>query len=408
MNRLLVPLTLVALILAGCSRQSAEKKVEAAKPPEPVSILTAAAEARTVERSLAVTGSLHPDETVTVSSEVPGRVVSIRADFGQYVRKGDVIVELDKQELSLQVDRAKASLAQALARVGLNASQEEVTPESTPSMRQAQAQLDDAQSKFERAERLLKTGDIARERFTELEKAYIARKAAFEATRDDLRTQLATIAALRADVRLAQKRLSDATVRAPFDGTVSQKHVSPGQYTKENTAFVTLVKTNPLRLRVEIPEPATGAVKVGTELTFLTGAAPGAEFHAVVRELNPSLDPKARSLTAEARLRESDSRLRPGMFVQVSLVTQKAEQVVAVPRNALYTIAGLTKLFTVEQGPNGETVKEHRIVPGVDLGALVEIPGGVLRVGDRVAVSRLPQLSNNLPVQSRKTAAPKG
>ncbi|HBY60886.1 MAG TPA: hypothetical protein DEH78_13770, partial [Solibacterales bacterium] len=206
-SKFAVILTLVLLFLAGCSRQPAEKKVEAAKPVEPLSILTAVAEARTVERTLPVTGSLHPDETVTVSAEVPGRVVAVRADFGQFVRKGEVLVELDKQELSLQLERTRAALAQALARVGLSATQEEVTPESTPAMRQAQAQLDDAQSKYERAERLAKSGDIARERLTELEKAYTARKAGFEATRDDLRTQLATIAGLRADVRLAQKRL---------------------------------------------------------------------------------------------------------------------------------------------------------------------------------------------------------
>ena len=67
---------------------------------------------------------------------------------------------------------------------------------------------------------------------------------------------LASVQALQAEVKLAQKRLNDATVRAPFDGSVEQKLVSPGAYLKENTPILTLVKTNPLRLRVDLPETA--------------------------------------------------------------------------------------------------------------------------------------------------------
>jgi RND family efflux transporter MFP subunit len=399
MKRVLIPLL---LLLSSCSKQAEQKKVQAATAPDPVSIRTALAESRTVERTVPVTGALFPDETVTVSAEVPGRVLAVHFDFGQNVRKGQVIAELDRQELQLSLDRAKASLAQALARIGLDAKQEEATPDSTAAMRQAQAQLEDAKFKYENAERLVKTGDISKERFTELEKTYTTRLAAFESTRDDLRMQLATIQALRADVRLAQKRFNDATVYAPFDGSVAQKQVSPGQYIKDNTPIVTLVKTNPMRLRLEVPESATSNLRIGTALTFVTDAAPSAEFHAVVRELNPALDSRSRSLTAEARLQETDPRLRPGMFVQVRLITEKQAQIVAVPKQAVYTIAGLSKVFTV----SGDKVVEHRITPGTDLGAFVEVPGSEIKPGDQVAVSRTGQLVNGAPVKVE--GSPKG
>ncbi len=404
MNRLLISTLALLLSLAGCSRQQEQKKVEAAAAAEPIPVRTAVAEMRLVERSIPVTGALFPDESVTVSAEVAGRVSAIYFDFGQVVRKGQVIAELDKRELSLQLERARASLNQALARVGLTPKQEEATPESTPSIRQAQAQLEDARFKFENAQRLFKTGDISKERFTELEKAYTSQQAVYEATRDELRTQLASIDALRAEVRLAEKRLDDATVRAPFDGSVAQKHVSPGQYTKDNTPIVTLVKTSPMRLRLEVPETATANLRLGTSLTFTTDAALGIEFHATVRELNPSLDPKSRSLTAEARLQENDNRLRPGMFVQVRLITDKQAHVVAVPKEALFTVAGLTKVFTV----NGGRIKEHKLVPGSDLGGWIEVPGDQVRPGDRVAVSRLTQLVNGTQVREERAPAPKG
>lgn len=404
MKPVLLSLIPLALLLAGCGRQQEQKRVEAATAPDPVSVRAATAEMRTVERSIPVTGALFPDESVTVGAEVPGRVLAVNFDFGQNVRKGQVIAELDRQELQIALDRAKASLAQALARIGLDARQEGVTPDSTASTRQAQAQLEDAKFKYENAQRLVKSGDISRERFTELEKTYTTRLAAYEAAGDDLRTQLASIQALRAEVRLAAKRLNDATVVAPFDGSIAQKHVSPGQYIKENTAIVTLVKTNPLRLRVEVPETASADLRVGSPLTFTAGAAPGIEFHAVVRELNPALDSRSRSLTAEARLQESDARLRPGMFVQVRIITERSAQIVTVPKQAVLTIAGLSKVFTLIDGK----VVEHRITPGAEYGDFVEVAAGDIKAGDRVATSRLGQLVNGTPAKVEAASAPKG
>ena len=126
-------------LLAGCSKQ--EKKAEAAsKPPEPFSVKTALAEKRQLDRIVSVTGSLNPDETVTMSFEVQGRVSAIYVDFGQPVKKGQVLAELDKQELSYQLERTRAAVAQGLARLGLDPNQENVTPDSTPATRQALAQ----------------------------------------------------------------------------------------------------------------------------------------------------------------------------------------------------------------------------------------------------------------------------
>lgn len=395
----------LVLLVAGCSRQGEKAEAATTKAPEPVTIQTVAAESRLLDKTIAVTGSLNPDESVTVSAEVPGRVQTISADFGNYVRKGQIVAELDKQELSIAVERAKASLAQALARLGLDPGQENVRPESTPSIRQALAQMEDAKSKFETASRLVKSGDISQERFNEAQRLYEARNAVHEAARDDSRTLSAQVQALQAEVKLAQKRLSDATVRAPFDGEVSQRHVSPGQYIKENTPIVTVVKTSPLRLRVEIPETAAGAVRIGTKLTFTTDAAPGAEFSAVVGELNPSLDAKSRTLTAEARLSGSNPRLRPGMFVQVQLVVERGSQAVVVPKRALYNIAGLTKMFTIKDG----RAVEHKIMPGQEVDGWVEVPRDQVQPGDQVAVSALTQLVQGTPVTTQKPAnQPKG
>jgi RND family efflux transporter MFP subunit len=400
MNRASAAGAVLVLVLTGCSRQQTKNDVEAARKPEPLAVKTAAVASRRIDKTISITGSLNPDETVNISFEVAGRVAAMHTDFGQTVHKGDVLAELDKQEYQFQLDRTKGALAQAYARLGIPAGQENASPESTAAMRQASAQMDDSRFKFESAAKLVKSGDISQERFTELEKAYHARQAAFEMTRDDMRVQIASLESLRADMKIAQKRLNDTVVRAPFDGAITQKLVSPGQYIKDNTTVLTLVKTNPMRLLADIPESVTGGINIGTSLTFTTDAIPDHQFHAVVRQLNPSLDSKSRSLTAEARLTESDARLRPGMFVQVLLVTARNTEVTVIPAEALYTVAGLTKAFVIR---NGRAVEFH-VPPAQIFDGWNEVPAGQVHAGEMVAVSNLPSLINGAEVNASARA----
>ncbi len=400
------------LLLAACSKKENPSEVKAAAAPPPkIEVTVARAELRQVERVVNVVGSLAPDETSTVSTEIPGRIDKVYVDFGSYVKKGQLLAELQTTEATLNLERGRANLAQALARVGLDPNQVNARPDSTPAIRQAEAQMLDAKSKYENAKKLVGSGDIAKERFEEIEKQYQARQAALDSIRDDLRMQLATIQALRAEVGLLEKKLRDTRVYAPFDGQVSVRNIAPGQYNKENTPFFTIVKNYPLRLRVELPETAVMAVKPGTEVTFTTDALPGATFKAVVREINPSLNAQSRSLTAEARLAGNDPRLKPGMFVQVRLIAAHAVDAVMVPQSALLEVAGLTKLFTVRAGK----AVEHRITPGTQTDGLVEVSGAPIQPGDTVVTSSLPSLVTgaelavkNEPAKTANPAVKKG
>ncbi len=394
---------LAVIAFTSCSSQRAgdgAKTASASAPAPALEVRAAVAETRQMERAISVTGSLVADEVVNVSSEIAGTLIAVNSDFGRAVRKGDILAEVDSREASLQVERTRAALSQALARAGLSPGQEDASPSETPAIRQALAQMEDARFKFESAAKLVASGDVSRERHTELEKAYRARDAAVQAARDELRTQLASIQSLRAEWKLARKRLGDTVIRAPFDGSVAAKLISPGQYIKENVPILTLVKAGPLRLRVDIPEAAVMTIRSGTTLTFTTDAAQGATFRAVVRELNPSLDPRSRSLAAEARLVSSGgaaSLLKPGMFVQVHLVIAAGANVVVAPREAIYTVAGLTKIFLLK----GDQVAEKHVQPGSEVQGWVEIPGDILRAGDRVAISNLASLVDGAKVQVR-------
>ena len=389
---------LLAIGMVGCNSNAKPTVAAADRPAAAIAISAGVAEARRVDRSASVTGSLAPDETVTISSEVAGRVAAVSADFGQTVAKGQVLAQLDRREFEIQLERSRASLNQALARLGLPPDHGAQPPASTPAIRQAEAQFEDAKFKFENAARLVKTGDISQERYTELEKVYRARQAALDATRDELRTNWMSMEALRAEVKLAEKRLADTTLRAPFDGSVTQKHVATGQYVDRNMPVLTLVKAWPLRLRVEVPESDSALVRAGSTIEFTTDAVPGRSFRAIVRELSPSLDSRSRQLLIEARLADADPRLRPGMFVQVRLLLERDLEVVVVPKAALYTVAGLTKVFVIRDGK----AVERRVPPGRAIGDGIEVPAGLVQPGDAVAVDKLGLLYDGAPVTVTK------
>ncbi len=387
-----------SLFMGACSQKPKAETVSQTAAPAAVAVRTAAVESRKVDRSISVTGSLLADESVALSSEVAGRVEAIYVDFGQSVKRGQVVAQLDSTEYRLQLDRAKAALGQARAQLSLDPNSD-AAPTDTPAIRQARAQMEDARFKYESAAKLVKTGDISQERFTELEKSLHAREAALEASLDMMRTQWANIAGLKADVGLQQKRINDCSLKAPFDGVVSEKNISPGQYTKDNTTILTLVKTNPLRLRAELPEAVSGLVKPGSTLVFSTDAAPGVVFKATVHELNPSLDAKSRSLMVEARIDGSDARLRPGMFVQVRLVTQIGTEVTVVPEQALFTLAGLTKVFVVRDGK----AREVRLISPNKMAGWIEVPTDQIRPGETVAISNLSMLIDGTQVSATRS-----
>ncbi len=398
-TRIAISLSLAFCLLAiGCAKKSEESAKAAPKAEaDPILIKTVAAEERSIERSIAATGSLLPDDTVTLSSEVQGRVAKIHYDFGQSVKKGAVLLELDPTEYDLQIERARGALNQSLARLGLPAYNGKMTPpETTPGMRQVMAQVEDAKFKFESASKLVKSGDVSQERFTELEKAYRARQAGMEVARDEMRVTWMGVTALEADLKISQKRRGDTILRAPFDGEIGEKMAAVGQFVKDNTPLLRLVKTNPLRLRAEIPEAAAGTVRLGSQIAFTTDAVPGVTFTAVVRQLNPSLDSRSRTLSAEARLVQTDARLRPGMFVQVRLVTQAAATMVAVPRQSIYSVAGLTKLFVIQNG----VAKLVTFTPGSEVDGWVEVPNNVVKKGDQVATTQLGALTNGTKVRT--------
>lgn len=394
---LLAVLAAISLAVAGCSKSPGASAADN-KADEATEITVAAAEERRVERTAEVVGSLVADEEVQISNDVAGFLAAVHVDLGSRVQKGQLLAEMDRRDFETRVQQARAALAQVRARLGLAEGQDSVNPEDTTMVRQARAAMEDARSKYESAQKLIQTGDIPQQRFVELEKAYNARQAGYEAAVEDVRSQFAQLQARKADLALAEKQLADATIKAPVSGSVTAKLVSAGQYIKEKVPLLVLVKDDVLRLRAQVPESAASAIRVGQDVSFITDAFPGRTFSAQVTRISTALDARARTLVAEANVPNAERVLKPGMFARVTVVVEKDSLAVTVPRAALYEFAGLTKMFVVE----GDRVKELRVQPGMSQDNWVEIPGGAIRRGALVATNNLDRLEDGNLVKIRR------
>ncbi len=397
----LLPVALIATALALVrSRRSTTPVAPAASAeaqpaaPQPVEVLAVAAITRILERRVEVVGSLAADEEVVVSAQIAGELASLSVDFGSYVKQGQVIAQLDQSDAKLKLEQAEAALKQTMARLGMREG-ERFDPEQNAEVRLAKASLDWARMELDRMTKLIENGDVSRSVYDQSLTNYNLAQARYQAARDAVNQQLALLEQQRAAVDLARKSLSDTVVRAPISGAVKEKHSTRGAYLPVNGKIVTLVRINPLRLRADIPEAFSSAVRTGQTIELQIDAFPDRTFSGRVVRIGPSLDERTRALTIEAEVANPHNLLRPGMFARSGLIIEKNALAVMVPREAITTAAGLSKVFVIENG----RVSERIVKTATTEGNLVEIAEGV-KAGELVATSNLDKLQQGTLVRS--------
>jgi RND family efflux transporter MFP subunit len=349
-----------------------------------------------VQRGVEVVGSLAADEEVVVSAQAAGELAQLNVDFGSYVAEGQIIALIDQRDAKLKVEQAEATLKQTIARLGMREGERYDAHQNTD-VRVAKASLDWAKMDLDRSARLVENGDISRSVYDQAVINHSSAQARYQAALDAVNQQLALLEQQRAALALAKKAITDTVVRAPISGAVKEKSASRGTYLPVNGKIVTIVKINPLRLRADIPEYAAGTVRTGQTMTLTVEAFPDRTFTGRVVRIGPSLNEQTRALTVEAEVANPGRMLRPGMFAKSQLITSKDAPAVMVPQRAVVNVAGLSKVFVIE---NGRAV-ERIVKTGTNDGELVEVMEGV-NDGELVALNNLDKLQTGGAVVTGK------
>jgi RND family efflux transporter MFP subunit len=378
-----------AVVLVSCSRKPAEN----AKTAEPTrQVKVARAETRPLERVVIATGSLAAHEQATLSVKVPGRIQGMAVDLGSPVNQGDLIAQLEQIDYELRQKQAAAALAQARARVGLplEGTDDNVEVEQTSLVKQAKAVLDEATKNRERVLNLSKEGISSKSEDDTVEAAYRVALNRYETAIEEARTLLAVMSQRRIEYEIATQALRDTTITAPFAGVIQSRAANMGEYVEAGAPIATLVKSDPLRLRLEVPERQSIHVRTGQTVRVIVEGDTNL-YTGRLERLSPALTEDNRMLIVEADVPNRGS-LRPGLFVRAHIVTTAQDPGLTVPAAALLTFAGIEKVFVVVDGKAAErNVMSGRTGPdwieiknGVKAGELVVIEPGNLRAGQPV------------------------
>jgi RND family efflux transporter MFP subunit len=367
-----------SLVAARCSTQANGEPASVAAP-DPLAISTAIVEVSPIDRYLRVTGSLIADAQADVSAETSGRVIETPVERGSRVAQGALLVRISPSETSAQLQEAEANAAQIEARLGLVAGQR-FDRTRVPDVMNAKASLDLAEAEFARMQSLLEQKVVSQSEFDQRRTQLEAARQAYQSAQNVAEQSYRSLDAARARVTLARKAVADTAVRAPLTGLVAERLVSVGDYVSRGTHVATVVRVDPLRVELTIPEQQVSLVKVGQAVRLTVDAYPGQEFQASVRFISPALRSDQRALTVEAVAPNADGRLKPGLFATALIRQADAAPALLVPATAVETVAGTSRVYVVKDG----RVEERIVTTGETAGNRVEITSGVSK-GDVIA-----------------------
>jgi len=338
------PGVLFALLLVSCGPADRTKPAPANTAPRPVRV--GRVELRPMERTLQVVGSLSARDEATVAAQVAGQIEKNHVDFGDRVTAGQELVLIDVTAYEALVRQSAANLARA----GASAAN---------------------------AEQNLK-------RIQELQKEKIASTSDLEQAVAESAKAQADVKAVEATDAIARLNLERSRVRAPFDGAVAQRLASVGDYVAIGTPIVRIVQTDPLRLRLEVPERESVVVRPGQAVRLTVDGETNSYPGRIVR-IAPAVREADRMLLVEADV-PNPGGLRAGLFARAQIIVNPKEPALSIPPNAVITFAGIEKVVALQDGQAAEkTVTTGRrgtgwieVMSGVSEGETVVLnPAGI-------------------------------
>jgi membrane fusion protein (multidrug efflux system) len=389
-------LSAAALVAALSSAACSPERTSAAAPPEPAPVAVHAAEVQSqpIDRFLRVTGSLAADEQADVAAEIAGRVIGTPVERGTRVTAGAVLVRVSATEADASLREAEANAAQLEARLGL-ATGQEFDPLKVPDVLNAKASLDWAEADFSRIKALLDQKVVSQAEFDQKLTQVQAARQQYQTAQNGAQQSYRSLQASRARVDLARKSAADTVVRAPFSGIVAERLVGTGDYVSKGMKVATVVRIDPVRVEMTVPEQYLSQVKVGQAVRLTVDAYPGETFNAKVRFVSPALKTDQRALTVEAVADNADGRLKPGLFATALLQQPSPAPALLVPASAVETVAGTSRVYTI----NADHKVEERIVTlGEKIGDRIEISSGV-KAGERVVANPRGKVADGVRVQ---------
>ncbi len=314
--------------------------------------------------SATTTSIIKSEQEVILSAQRSGKVTQMKLEEGDEVKKGEIVVEIDREEAKARLMEAEANLHVARARLGQTEAgigMERIQTESQ--VNQAKATLDNAYREWERQKVLFQRGVVPKSSLDRAEEAYLVAKAQHERAlgnldlnkvkEKDVAAAKAVVQQMEAALRLAQIQLGYSEIVAPFNGVVSKKWISQGEFVSIGSPIVTLVEPKRLYIKSTIDEVDVKNLKVGQKVKIQLDAYPDKVFPGVLKRVSPIvLGAKQETRTFETWTYFEGEMpfIKPGMSADIEVITDHLQNVLSVPSTALIEKGGKKMVYLIHEG----------------------------------------------------------
>jgi len=407
---------LLLLVLAGCGGAENEDKPKKKAPLVAVETVTAGE----IVRSIDLTAEVVPIETVQISSTVEGPIGFCPWREGDRVEAGQKLIEIDREMYRAEVKAADAALTVARAKLDdLKAgTRPEEIDKAGESVREAAQSAKFEQRDLERIAQLVDTGALPGEDLDKGRVKQVAAEAKLNAahrqlemleagfTRTAIAVQDAAVNEAAAKQELAQARLNECAIVAPFAGTIIKVFVRQGDMAAMKAPLLEMADLSSLVVRCAVPEANAAETRRGMKAQVRLDALPGKTLPAEIARVFPELDSRMRTRTIELVIRDS-VELVPGMFGRVRLILESVRDAVVVPIQAVViTPTGASVVFVAVDGKAGQ----RKVQTGIEEAGRIQVVLG-LNPGDKLIVTGHEKLKDGMHIRlpgARAEGQPKG
>jgi RND family efflux transporter MFP subunit len=365
---LLAVLWLVAMRLMAATGEPEERD---GPPPAPVEV--AAIERGPLEHRRTFSGTLSPRAEASVAPKISGRIQSLSVNLGDTVERGQVVAALDDDEAQQDVAQSEAELAVAEANLA-----------------EAQSALATAIREYERVQTLRERGVASESELDVADADRLARQAEQTVAQAEVRRAASSLAA-------AKIRLGYTQVQATWDDgdavrVVAERFVNAGDTVGATTALIRVVQLDPLDAVVFVTEGDYARMRIGQQATLETDGVRGEIFQARVVRLAPVFRQESRQARVELEVANPDHKLKPGMFVRVTVVLDRLEDAIIVPVGSLLTRQGQTGVFVVDEANVARFRPVEVSIRTLDRAAVVGegLEGRVVTLGQQLVQDGMP------------------
>lgn len=373
----------------------------------PAPVVVASVETKALDLTVTLVGTVQPLTRSIIASEAEGLVVAYPVEEGQGVREGQLIAQLRRVPVEIDLQAAKAALEEArqeLLELERGSRPEEIE-EARAAWQRAEAERTNAEREANRRKDLYEQQVIAIEQYQVADTAETAAservaetRAIYERIKTGPRQERidkakAQVEARQAAVALLEDRLARTAIKAPFHGVVVKEHTEVGQWLSKGAAVVELLDLSTVEVTVPVPERYVAQVRRGDATPLVLDALPGKRFAGSVSRVIPQADAESRTFPVKVKVANPQGLIKSGMFARVTFPVVKGQKALVVPKDALVSRGPVELLFVVTDGK----VHQVAVKRGYSTEGWVAVEGP-LEEGQQVVVRGNERLRDGMPV----------